>query len=85
MMWHTLREFFVPKLQYLPGQNKNNKFITSQYFLSSNNDIIPTSSKRKRRIIVYDYNYMRWSLVMVRNQLPAQVVKSVYTQVDHRS
>ncbi|KAF3420761.1 hypothetical protein E2986_10670 [Frieseomelitta varia] len=28
-----------------------NKFITSQSFLSS--DIIPTSSKRKRRIIVY--------------------------------
>ena len=32
--------------------------------------IIPTSSKRKRRIVLYTV----WSLVMVRNQLPAQVV-----------
>ncbi|KOX69669.1 hypothetical protein WN51_04951 [Melipona quadrifasciata] len=32
-------------------------------------DIIPKSSKRKQRIIVYTV----WSLVMVRNQLPAQV------------
>ena len=36
--------------KYNPGKT-NNKFITSQSFLSS--DITPTSSKGKRRIIVY--------------------------------
>ena len=43
--------------------------FASRRFLSG--DVTPTRSKRKRRIVVYGI----WSLVMVRNQLAAQVVK----------
>ena len=38
--------------KYNPGKT-NNKFITFWSFLSICNDIIPTSSKRRRRFIVY--------------------------------
>ena len=46
--------FSVLSISYLsinPGETNNKLFITSQQFLSS--AIIPSSSKRKRRIIVY--------------------------------
>ena len=50
--------------EYNPGRT-NNKFISSWSFLST--DVVPTSSKEKEN----DELYTR-SLVMVRNQLPAQ-------------
>ena len=62
MTCHARREFLVPKLQY---------FLSFDLYLSQtkqenySSDITPTSSKRKRRIIVYTI----WSLVMVRESV----------------
>ena len=61
--------------KYNPGK-ANNKFITSRSFLSS--DIIPTSSKGKESD---ESLHTVRSLVMVRNQLPAQVVKRQTRQI----
>ena len=51
----------------------NNKFITFQQFLSS--DVIAGEFEKKATKLLYTV----WSLVMVRNQLPAQAVK--YCQI----
>ena len=53
----------------------NNKFVTCRSFLSSD---IRTSIKENDEL-----SYMVWSLVTVRNQLPAQVVK--LPTISHRS
>ena len=52
-------------MKYNPGKT-NDKFIASQQFQS--NDIIPACPRRKRK--------RRNNCVVVRNQLPAQVVKN---------
>ena len=62
------QELFVPKLQYFLSFKYNpdktdNKFITLQ-FLSSDTDGFEKKAT--------NYRTRFWSLVMVRNQLPAQ-------------
>ena len=75
MTCHARREFLVPNFSNIfsvlsifkyPGETSN-KFITSQYFLSS--DITRTSSKGKESD---ELLCTVWSLVVVRNQLQAQ-------------
>ena len=65
---HARRKFFIPKLQYFfnskynPGKT-NDKFITSQWFLS--NDIIPDEFKKKKKATNYciQFGHSLWSAI----------------------
>ena len=63
-------------LRYNRGE-ANNKFITPQWFLSSD---YHTDVQTESELLLYTF----WSLVMVRSQLPAQVV-NWKTMIFHRT
>ena len=74
MTCHVRREYFVPKLQYFLGILgifiTQTKQIISSLLLNNFYSVIYRRVREESNELLYTV----WSLVMVRNQLPAQVV-----------
>ena len=79
---------FCPKIAILSQfqvylSKANNKFITCQQFLSS--DIVPTSSKRKRRIIVHGFGHSLRSAISCQRKQKDSTCYIIKTRLINRS